>query len=165
MRRLKDRRRAQAGTTLVELLVSLTIASMALALIVGALSTGLLNASIAKRNTAAQAAMQYEMETIGASAFSSSSAPYSDCFATESQTSPAAASKVLALIASISYCRTAWAAVFRLAIVESSRPVLSVPTTSASARLAITRLTSSSTRVAPDCARRRSFTRGISELL
>jgi len=91
MRRLKDRRRAQAGTTLVELLVSLTIASMALALIVGALSTGLLNASIAKRNTAAQAAMQYEMETIGASAFSSSSAPYSDCFATESQTSPAAA--------------------------------------------------------------------------
>jgi type II secretory pathway pseudopilin PulG len=91
MRRLKDRRRAQAGTTLVELLVSLTIASMALALIVGVLSTGLLNATIAKRNTAAQAAMQYEVEAIAASSFSTSAAQYSDCFATESPSSPAAA--------------------------------------------------------------------------
>lgn len=80
-----DGRRAQSGTTLVELLVSLTIASMALALIVGTLSTGLIDATLAKRNTAAQAVLQYEMEQVNASAFTAS---YSDCFATENPTSP-----------------------------------------------------------------------------
>lgn len=81
----KDRRRAQAGTTLVELLVSLVIASMALALVVGTFSTGLLNATLAKRNTAIQAVMQYETEQVRATAFTSS---FSDCFATEAPTSP-----------------------------------------------------------------------------
>jgi type II secretory pathway pseudopilin PulG len=90
---LSDRRRAQAGTTLVELLVSLTIAALALGLIVGTLSTGLLNATLAKRNTAAQAVMQYEMEKIGASAFDSSAQNYSECFATEAPTSPALAAR------------------------------------------------------------------------
>ena len=88
---LKDRRRAQSGATLVELLVSLVIASLALALIVGTLSTGLLDSTIAKRNTAVQAVLQYEMETISASKFDAGAATYSDCFATESPTSPIAA--------------------------------------------------------------------------
>lgn len=88
---IKDRRRAQAGATLVELLVSLVIASLALALVVGTLSTGLLDSTIAKRNTAAQAALQYEMEAIGAAAFNPGAAPYSDCFATEDSTSPSPA--------------------------------------------------------------------------
>jgi type II secretory pathway pseudopilin PulG len=83
----KDRRRAQAGTTLVELLVSLTIMGLALVLIVGTISTGLLNAALAKRNTAAEAVVQYELEKIAAMPFDSS--PYSECFATESPASPA----------------------------------------------------------------------------
>ena len=88
---VKDRRRAQSGATLIELLVSLVIASLALALVVGTLSTGLLDSTLAKRNTAAQAVMQYEMETISASNFDPSAASYSDCFATEDPSSPASA--------------------------------------------------------------------------
>jgi type II secretory pathway pseudopilin PulG len=90
-----DRRRAQAGTTLVELLVSLTIASLALALIVGTLSTGLLDATLAKRNTAAQAVLQYEMEQVSASAFDPSAASYSNCFAIETAVSPTPAAAYL----------------------------------------------------------------------
>ena len=86
--RAADRRRAQAGTTLVELLVSLTIASLALALVVGTLSTGLLDATLAKRNTATQAILQYEMEQISASVFDPSAASYSNCFAIEKPASP-----------------------------------------------------------------------------
>ncbi len=82
---LKDRRRAQSGTTLIELLVSLVIASMALALVVGTLSTGLLDATLAKRNTSVQAVMQYEMEQVNATAINAS---FSDCFATENPTAP-----------------------------------------------------------------------------
>jgi type II secretory pathway pseudopilin PulG len=89
---IKDRRRAQSGATLVELLVSLVIAGLALSLVVGTLSSGLLDSTLAKRNTAAQAVLQYEMEAINASTFNSSAAAYSDCFATEDPTSPAAAS-------------------------------------------------------------------------
>jgi len=90
---LKDRRKAQAGTTLIELLVSLMIVGLALVLIVGTFSTGLLDATLAKRNTAVDAVVQYEMEKIGARAFSSTpvSASYSECFATESPTNPAPA--------------------------------------------------------------------------
>jgi type II secretory pathway pseudopilin PulG len=93
MRRLlkwwpRDRRQAQAGTTLVELLVSLMIVGLALVLIVGTFSTALLNASLAKRNTAVQAVMQYELERVGAAQFSSSAPSYSECFSTESPTSP-----------------------------------------------------------------------------
>lgn len=85
---LKDRRKAQAGTTLIELLVSLMIVGLALVLIVGTFSTGLLDATLAKRNTAVDAVVQYEMEKIGASAFSNSPASYSECFATETSTNP-----------------------------------------------------------------------------
>ena len=85
---LKNRRRAQSGATLVELLVSLVIASLALALVVGTLSTGLIDSTIGKRNTAAQAVLQYEMEAITASAFDTVPKSYSDCFATESPTNP-----------------------------------------------------------------------------
>jgi type II secretory pathway pseudopilin PulG len=88
---MKDRRRAQSGTTLVELLVSLVIAGLALALIVGTLSSGLLNSTLAKRNTAAQAVLQYEMETVSARTFDPSAAPYSDCFATEDPGRPTSA--------------------------------------------------------------------------
>jgi type II secretory pathway pseudopilin PulG len=84
----KDRRRAQAGTTLVELLVSMTIVGLALVLIVGTFSTGLLDATLAKRNTSVQAVSQYELDRIGASPFSPSAASYSECFATESPTAP-----------------------------------------------------------------------------
>ena len=80
----KDRRRAQAGTTLVELLVSLVIIGLALTLIIGVFSTGLLNATVAKRNTAAQAVIQSELEVIAASPFVASPPDYSVCYATES---------------------------------------------------------------------------------
>lgn len=91
MPRLRDRRRAQAGTTLVELLVSLVIASLALALIVGTLSSGLLDSTVAKRDTAAQGVVEYEMEAVTASTFDPSAPAYSDCFSTESPTAPQAA--------------------------------------------------------------------------
>lgn len=87
----RDRRRAQSGTTLVEVLVSLVIASLALALIVGTLSSGLLDSTIAKRNGAAQAILQYEMEAVTASTFNAAPSNYSDCFATETLTTPTAA--------------------------------------------------------------------------
>jgi type II secretory pathway pseudopilin PulG len=85
------RRRAQSGTTLVELVVALFIAGLALALVIGTISSGLLNATLAKRNTAVQAVMQYETEQVGASTFSSSAANYSDCFAVDNPSAPAAA--------------------------------------------------------------------------
>jgi type II secretory pathway pseudopilin PulG len=84
----KDRRRAQAGTTLVELLVSITIMGLALVLVVGTISTGLLNAALAKRNTAAQAVVQYELDKIGGSPFQKSPQGYSECFATENAAAP-----------------------------------------------------------------------------
>lgn len=95
MPRVKDRRRAQAGTTLIELLVSLMIVGIALVLIVGTFSTGLLDATLAKRNTAAQAIVQYEMDKVGASAFSAAAPNYSDCFATDNPAAPTPASGYL----------------------------------------------------------------------
>ena len=100
---LRDRRRAQAGTTLVELLVSLVIASLSLALIVGTFSTGLLNATLAKRNTATTAVVQYEMGQVGASQFNPSAASYSECFATEDPTNPALASSYQGACPSATY--------------------------------------------------------------
>jgi type II secretory pathway pseudopilin PulG len=93
MRRLvkwwpRDRRQAQSGATLVELLVSVVIMGMSLALIVGTFSTGVLDAALAKRNTAATAVVQYELDQIGGGAYAGSAASYSDCFATEDVTSP-----------------------------------------------------------------------------
>jgi type II secretory pathway pseudopilin PulG len=84
----RDRRQAQAGATLVELLVSLVIMGLALVLIVGTFSTGLIQATLAKRNTAAVAIVQYEIEQISGGAYSDSAPSYSDCFATEDATSP-----------------------------------------------------------------------------
>jgi type II secretory pathway pseudopilin PulG len=86
----RDRRQAQSGTTLVELLVSVVIMGMALALIVGTLSTGVLDAALAKRSTAATAAVQYELDQISGGAYNDLAKSYSDCFATEDATSPPA---------------------------------------------------------------------------
>lgn len=88
----RDRRRAQAGTTLVELLVSLMIIGLALVIVVGAFSTGLLNATLGKRDVAAQAVVQYELDKINASQYSPAAQPYSECFATETQDKPQVAS-------------------------------------------------------------------------
>jgi type II secretory pathway pseudopilin PulG len=77
------RHRAQAGTTLVELVVSVAIIGLALLLLVGAFSTGLLDATLVKRNTAANAAVQYELERIQASTFSTAPQSYSECFAVD----------------------------------------------------------------------------------
>jgi type II secretory pathway pseudopilin PulG len=93
MRRLRawwprDRRQAQAGTTLVELLVSVTIMGTAIVLIVGTLSTGLLDSSRAKRNTASIAVTQYEVAFIGGAPYGALPAQYSDCFTTENATIP-----------------------------------------------------------------------------
>jgi len=92
MRRLfrgwpRDRRQAQAGTTLVELLVSLVIMGMALVLVVGTFSTGLLDATITKRNTTVQAVIQYELDKISAD-HDANAQDYSECFATENLNAP-----------------------------------------------------------------------------
>jgi type II secretory pathway pseudopilin PulG len=90
MRSHKERRRrAQAGTTLIELLVSLMIIGLVVVVLVGSFSTALLDASLAKRNTAASAAAEYELEKIAASAFNSRPAAYSECFVVDTSTAPA----------------------------------------------------------------------------
>ena len=84
----RDRRKAQSGATLVELLVSVVIIGLALTLIIGTFSTGLLDATLAKRNTAAVAVTQYELENINGRAYNTAAQSYSDCFATEDAASP-----------------------------------------------------------------------------
>ena len=86
--RNERRRRAQAGTTLIELLVSLMIIGLVLVILVGAFSTGVLDATLAKRNTAVTAATEYELEKIGAAKYTTSSAPYSECFAVDTAVAP-----------------------------------------------------------------------------
>jgi type II secretory pathway pseudopilin PulG len=85
---LRDRRRRQSGATLIELLVSVTIMGLALTLVIGAFSTGVLDATLAKRNTAVQAVIQYEMESISSSQFNPNARAYSECFATENPGAP-----------------------------------------------------------------------------
>jgi type II secretory pathway pseudopilin PulG len=84
----RNRRQAQSGATLIELLVSLVIMGLALVLLVGTFSTGLIQATLAKRNTAAMAIVQYELEQVSGGVYSISPKSYSDCFATEDATSP-----------------------------------------------------------------------------
>lgn len=93
MRRLprwwpRDRRQAQSGATLVELLVSVVIMGLALTLIIGTFSTGLLDSTLAKRNTAGVAVVQYELDQISGGPYDSTPSPYMDCFATENAGSP-----------------------------------------------------------------------------
>lgn len=88
MNRAAGRRRAQAGTTLIELVVSVMIISLALLLLVGAFSTGLLDATLVKRNTAADAAVEFELERIQGSTFTASPQPYSECFAVDTAAAP-----------------------------------------------------------------------------
>jgi hypothetical protein len=61
---------------------------LALTLIVGTFSTGLLDSTLAKRNTAGVAVTHYELGLIGGSPFNPSAQAYSDCFATEDPSSP-----------------------------------------------------------------------------
>lgn len=82
------RRKAQAGTTLIELLVSMVIIGLALLILVGSFSTGLLDATLTKRNTAVNAAAEYELEKIGASVYSATPQPYSECFAVDANVPP-----------------------------------------------------------------------------
>jgi type II secretory pathway pseudopilin PulG len=87
--RRQRRHRAQAGTTLIELLVSVMIIGIAVLLLVGSFSTGLLDATLTKRNTASEAAVEYELEKIGAGIFSATPASYSECFAVDTSAAPA----------------------------------------------------------------------------
>ncbi len=86
--RSERRRKAQAGTTLIELLVSMVIIGLVVTLLLGAFSTGLLDATLVKRNTAVTAAQEYELQKIGASQFSDSPTAFSECFAVDSATAP-----------------------------------------------------------------------------
>ncbi len=86
--RIERRRRAQAGTTLIELLVSVMIIGLVVVVLVGSFSTGLLDATLVKRNTAVTAAQELELEKIEASVFNSSPSPYSECFAVDTAAEP-----------------------------------------------------------------------------
>jgi type II secretory pathway pseudopilin PulG len=86
----RDRRQAQSGATLVELLVSILIMGLALTLVIGMFSTGLLDSALAKRNTAATAVVQYELDQIGGATYGALPPKYSECFATESGSTPPA---------------------------------------------------------------------------
>jgi type II secretory pathway pseudopilin PulG len=87
--RRSRRHRRQAGTTLIELLVSTMIIGLVLVLLVGAFSTGVLDTALAKRNTAVAAAVEYELDKIGAASYSATPAAYSECFAVDSAERPA----------------------------------------------------------------------------
>jgi Tfp pilus assembly protein PilV len=82
------RHRAQAGTTLIELLVSTVIIGVALVLLVGMFSTGVIDSNLAKRDTGAQAAEQYEVDKIGATQYSANAGSYSECFAADGSGGP-----------------------------------------------------------------------------
>lgn len=81
---LARRRRAQSGTTLVELLVSVMIIGLALVLLVGAFSSGIVQSKLTTRNTAAETTIRYELEQVGAAEFDTTPNPFSECFATDS---------------------------------------------------------------------------------
>jgi type II secretory pathway pseudopilin PulG len=82
------RHRAQAGTTLIELLVSTVIIGTALVLLVGMFSTGAIDSRLAGRNTAAEATLAYELEKVGAMPYSANPTGYSECFVTDQATNP-----------------------------------------------------------------------------
>lgn len=82
------RHRAQSGTTLIELLVSTVIIGVALVLLVGMFSTGVIDSNLAKQQTAAQAVTQYEEEKIGAMPYSASPSGFSECFTSIGTGSP-----------------------------------------------------------------------------
>ncbi len=86
--RRQRRHRAQAGTTLIELLVSITIIGLVVTVLVGAFSTAVVDATVAKRTTAVNAAHEYELEKIGASVFNATPSPYSECFAVDVAAAP-----------------------------------------------------------------------------
>jgi type II secretory pathway pseudopilin PulG len=86
--RRQRRHRAQAGTTLIELLVSISIIGLVVTVLVGAFSTAVVDATVAKRATAVNAAHEYELEKIAASAFSGTPSPYSECFAVDVAAAP-----------------------------------------------------------------------------
>ncbi len=81
MRDRARRHRAQAGTTLIELLVATVIIGGALVLLVGLFSTGSIDSRLAARYTAAEAAVSYEIEKVGAMQFNANPSGYSECFA------------------------------------------------------------------------------------
>ena len=86
--RIERRRRAQAGTTLIELLVSITIIGLVVVVLVGAFSTAVIDGTLAKRNTAVTAAQEYELEKIEASVFSGTPSAYSECFVVDHPGAP-----------------------------------------------------------------------------
>jgi type II secretory pathway pseudopilin PulG len=88
MRDRAKRHRAQAGTTLIELLVSTVIIGSALVLLVGLFSTGAIDSRLAGRNTAADAAMAYELEKVGSMAYTNRPSGYSECFVSNGATNP-----------------------------------------------------------------------------
>ncbi len=88
MSKRSRRHRAQSGTTLIELLVSTVIIGVALVILVGMFSTGVIDSNLSKRQTAAQAATQYEEESIGAMAYKANPASYSECFASDGTGNP-----------------------------------------------------------------------------
>jgi len=64
------------------------IIGLAVLILVGAISTGLLDATLTKRNTAVNAAVEYELEKIGAAPYASTPSPWSECFAVDTAAAP-----------------------------------------------------------------------------
>jgi type II secretory pathway pseudopilin PulG len=85
-----SRHRAQAGTTLVELVVSIAIIGLAVVLLIGALSTALIDVTKQRQVTVTQAAIEFELQRIQAAAYTSTPAPYSECFADDTGSPPTA---------------------------------------------------------------------------
>ena len=77
------RRRAQAGTTLVELLVATVIMGLALVIVVGLFASGVVDSTLSKRDVSAEAATQYEMDKIASAPYDPNAPGYSDCFGTD----------------------------------------------------------------------------------
>jgi Tfp pilus assembly protein PilV len=96
------RRRAQAGTTLVELLVATVIMGLALVLIVGLFATGAIDSTLSKRDVSAEAATQYELDKIASAPYSANAFGYSDCFGTDGTVSAGSCSTASGVKADVS---------------------------------------------------------------
>jgi Tfp pilus assembly protein PilV len=96
------RRRAQAGTTLVELLVATVIMGLALVIIVGLFATGVVDSTLSKRDVSAQAATQYELDKIASAPFDPGASGWSNCFGTDGTVSAGSCSTASGVKADVS---------------------------------------------------------------
>jgi hypothetical protein len=72
----------------VELLVSVGIIGLVVVLLIGAFSSGLVQSSLTRRDTARNATIRYELEAVAAATFDATPNGYSECFTIDADVTP-----------------------------------------------------------------------------